>query len=116
MKKTLHHKGYEGSVDWDDENGDILYGHILHISDRISYHAKDIRGLKKAFSAAVIDYLASCKAIGKVPNKPYKGTFNVRVAPELHEGIAHQAAQLGISLNRWIEETIAKALRMPQTS
>lgn len=113
MKKTLHYKGYEGSVEWDDENEDILYGRILHITDRVSYHGKNVLALKKAFSEAVKDYLETCEEVGKAPDKPYRGTFNIRVAPDLHEKVARRAAQVGVSLNKWIEQAIVKAISRP---
>ena len=41
------------------------------------------------FGKAVEDYLELCNLNGKEPEKVYKGSFNVRISPELHK----QAAQ-----------------------
>ncbi len=39
--------------------------------------------LKANFQAAVDRYLAFCEKTGKAANKPYIGTFNVRVGSDL---------------------------------
>jgi predicted HicB family RNase H-like nuclease len=54
----------------------------------------------------VDDYLALCAKRGKEPEKPFKGSFNVRVGPELHRRLALAAAKRGMSLNRLVAETL----------
>ncbi|MFA5203103.1 MAG: toxin-antitoxin system HicB family antitoxin [Lentisphaeria bacterium] len=39
---------------------------------------------KDDFRGAVDDCLALCRKVGKHPDKPFSGTFNARVGPELH--------------------------------
>ena len=51
------------------------------------------------FYAAVDDYLEFCKEVGKDPEREYKGTFNVRISPELHKKLALRAFKDGCSLN-----------------
>ena len=53
---------------------------------------------KKDFEGAVDDYIASCVARGIEPSKPYSGTFNVRVSPEIHSAIANLAQKAGITI------------------
>ena len=50
----------------------------------MTYEAKDLAQLKREFQISVDDYLAFCDERGKEPNKPFKGSFNVRTGPELH--------------------------------
>ena len=40
------------------------------------------------------------------PEQPYKGTFNVRINPELHRNIAVYAIEHGKSLNAAVEKAI----------
>ena len=63
---------------------------------------------KKDFEGAVDDYIASCVARGIEPSKPYSGTFNVRVSPEIHSAIANLAQKAGITINAFVRQVLAK--------
>jgi predicted HicB family RNase H-like nuclease len=39
----------------------------------------------KDFHRAVDEYLALCEEKGEEPEKPFKGSFNIRISPELHK-------------------------------
>lgn len=41
------------------------------------------------------EYLADCKERNVEPEQLYKGTFNVRISPELHRNIAVYAIEHG---------------------
>jgi len=47
-----------------------------------------------------------CKEAGKEPQKSYKGSFNIRISPELHRTAAVIASKEGISLNAFVERAI----------
>jgi len=51
-------------------------------------------------------YLELCKEAKKTPRKSYKGSFNVRVSPEVHGKAITKAKQLGISLNKLVQSAI----------
>jgi len=57
------------------------------------------------------EYLADCKERNIEPEQPYKGTFNVRISPELHRNIAVYAIEHGKSLNAAVEEAIGNMVR-----
>ena len=42
------------------------------------YEGNSVNSLRKAFEGAVDDYLDLCAKEGKIPDKPFKGSFNVR--------------------------------------
>ena len=79
----LTYKEYLGSIDCDLDSG-VLHGKIQFINDIVTYEASSLPELKTEFEIAVEDYLDTCAAIGKEPQKAYSGTFNVRVGEELH--------------------------------
>ncbi|MBO4387040.1 MAG: type II toxin-antitoxin system HicB family antitoxin [Treponema sp.] len=56
------------------------------------------------------DYLDLCRAEGKDAEKAYKGSFNVRISPELHKRIAVYAMEHGMSLNSFVEQSVEKQL------
>lgn len=76
----------------------------------ISYEGTTARELIEDFHSAVEDYLAFCEAEGKEPEKAYKGSFNVRISPELHKQAVISANARGISLNSLVENAIRSSL------
>ena len=104
----LKYKGYTGSVEYSEEDN-CLYGKVMGMSrDGITYEGQDVNELRKDFEGAIDDYLASCAARGVVPARPYSGTFNVRVSPEIHSAIAMLAQKAGMSINAFIRQVLAK--------
>ncbi len=106
---SLTYKEYIGSVSFAAED-EIFYGKIEHINDLITFESDNAHGLKRAFEEAVEDYIAFCSAKGITPNKPFKGSFNVRLNPLLHKLAYQKAIEKGITLNKFIENTLEKAL------
>jgi predicted HicB family RNase H-like nuclease len=106
---TLNYKDYIASVSYSAED-EVFYGRIEHINDLITFESDDAHRLKQAFHEAVDDYLAFCKEKGLEPEKPFKGSFNIRVKPSLHKKAYMKALQSGISLNKFIEATLEKEL------
>lgn len=109
----LTYKGYTGSKVIDEES-DVLHGKILFIDDLVTYEGERPSELKAAFEEAVDDYIATCKVIGKEPQRPYTGSFNVRVTPELHRAAAQRAVQDGIKLNRVVVSALESYLIEPR--
>ena len=81
----------------------------MGIRSLISYEGETARELLEDFHGAVDDYLESCKAEGKEPEVAFKGSFNIRLSPELHKRIFIYATAHQMSMNRYIEETLAKS-------
>ncbi|MDR2600493.1 MAG: type II toxin-antitoxin system HicB family antitoxin [Oscillospiraceae bacterium] len=47
-----------------------------------------------------------CSQINKPPEKSYKGTFNVRISPQLHRELAIYSLTNSKTLNSTVEEAI----------
>jgi predicted HicB family RNase H-like nuclease len=109
MNTELSHKGYKGSCEVSIED-DCLHGHILDIDDLITYEGSTVRELQSAFASAVDAYLNHCTSIGKEPNKPYSGSFNVRIGPELHKAAVQRARETGKKLNELVRNAIEVAV------
>ena len=105
MKNTMSYKGYYGSVEFADDDN-VFYGRIIGINDRITYEGDNVKSLRQDFKDAVDEYLETCAQLGKPPEKAYKGTFNVRIAPALHRQLALYSASNGKTLNATVEEAI----------
>lgn len=106
----LKYKGYTGSVEYSEEDH-CLFGKVLGMNkDYITYEGTDVDLLRKDFEGAVDDYLKSCQERGVSPRKPYSGTLNVRLSPELHSTIAGMAQQAGMTINAFIRKSLEKAV------
>lgn len=105
MANTKPYKGYEGTADMDMDR-QVCRGKILFIDDLVTYEADSPRGLQHEFEAAVDDYIETCALVGKEPQRPLKGQFNVRIPPALHRAATLRACRDGISLN----EVVVQAL------
>ena len=107
--KLLHYKGYSAKPEYSVEDR-VFYGVILGIDDFVDFMSANAEELENEFHAAVDDYLEFCKEIGKEPQKAYRGTFNVRVSPELHKKAVLCAAAQNVSLNRFVENALRNAV------
>ncbi len=111
MRNVLRYKGYAGSVTFDADDK-IFHGRVLGITDMIGFEGVSVDDLERDFREAVDDYLATCQEIGKEPEKPFSGRFNVRFPSELHCAIALKAKQQQKSINAWIAEVCEKAVEV----
>lgn len=105
LKNILEYKGYHTKIEFDSEEL-VLRGKIEGINDLVNFECEDIKDVEKEFHEAVEDYLAFCKEVGKKPDKEYKGTFNIRISPELHKQLANMAMKQGDTLNTSVEKAI----------
>lgn len=110
MRDMMEHKGYYGSVSYDDQDR-IFYGKLEFIRGLVSYEGRDVATLPSAFEAAVDDYLDLCRRTGREPDRPFKGSFNVRVGKNLHRRAALAAKARGMSLNAFVIEALGEASR-----
>lgn len=87
---------------------DCLFGKVVGVRSLLSYEGESIKELKADFQRVIDEYLADCGERNVEPEQPYKGTFNIRISPELHRNIALYAMEHGKSLNAAVEEAIGK--------
>ena len=109
MNNTMEYKGYVGSVEFSEEDA-LFYGKVLGIRALISYEGTNAAELVADFHGAVDDYLELCTQSGTEPEKAYKGSFNVRISPELHKQAVIAAMSHNMSLNSFVETSIQQAL------
>ena len=103
--KYLIHKGFTGSIEYSSADG-MLYGKALGIKGLLSYEGITGKDLEKDFIEVVEEYLKDCTESGVIPEKPFKGSFNVRIPSYLHQKAALQAMESKISLNSFVAEAI----------
>ena len=109
MSNTMEYKGYIGSVEF-SEADTLFFGKVMGIRALISYEGTTAQELIDDFRGAVDDYLALCQEQGIEPERAYKGSFNVRVSPELHRQSVMYAAAHQMTLNSFVESALKKSL------
>ena len=109
MNNTMEYKGYIGSVEFSEEDP-LFYGKVMGIRALISYEGESAHDLVEDFHSAVDAYLDLCAEQGIEPEKAYKGSFNIRISPELHKQAVIAASARQISLNSFVESSIERAL------
>ena len=105
MNNTLEYKGYVGTIEF-SEPDNLFYGKVMGIRSLISYEGTTAQELVKDFHGAIDDYLALCAEKGIEPERAYKGSFNIRISPELHKTAAVYAASRQVSLNGLVEAAL----------
>jgi len=107
MSELFKYKDYSGSIDTCVVDK-CLHGEILFIKDVITYEADTVAELENEFQAAVDDYIVACEELGREPQKPFSGSFNVRVTSEIHRSLALTAKAKNISLNECLKDALSK--------
>ncbi|HGG60000.1 MAG TPA: type II toxin-antitoxin system HicB family antitoxin [Gammaproteobacteria bacterium] len=105
---AMSYKGYLGTVEYSPEDH-CLYGKLAYIRDLVNYEATNVEDLEREFRNAVDEYLEDCKKLSKEPDKPFKGSFNIRIGPDLHR--AAVIASGGNSLNAFVCEAIQEKIQ-----
>ncbi len=102
MSNIIEYKGYIGNIEFSEADG-VFFGKVQGIKSLISYEGENAKQLIKDFHTAVDDYLNLCEERGIKPERAYKGTFNIRITPELHKKVAIYAQEKKKSLNSIVE-------------
>jgi len=116
-RNNTSYKGFRARFDFDPEDM-VFTGRIAGINDVVGFHASSVAELIEAFHEAVDDYIETCSAAGKDPEKPYSGKVMLRVDPVLHAQVALAAQLRGVSINQLGEEALRDAARrvVPETT
>ena len=107
--KNLEYKGYAGTIEYSKED-ELLYGKVVGIKSLLSYEGSTGTELEIDFKGVIDEYIEDCIQAGIKPEKPFKGSFNVRIPSELHREAALKAMELNTSLNGFVSESIRARL------
>lgn len=110
---VLEYNGYFTKIHY-SSNDNVLHGKIEGINDLVTFESGSCDTIEEEFHAAVDDYLEFCKEVGKEPDKTYKGSFNIRIPPELHKRADYLAKKQGKTLNQLVSDAISSYLDGPE--
>lgn len=106
----LEYKGYFGSFELSNEDN-LFFGKIEHIRSLVTYEGASAQELKASFQEAVDDYLDTCSQRGIEPEKPFKGSLNVRLGEKLHRKIAILANKENKKINTFIKDALETVIK-----
>ena len=106
----FRYKGFYGSAQASIEDH-CLFGKLEFIEPLVCYEGQNVVELEQAFKEAVDDYLLDCEKLGREPAKSCKGSFNVRIGPELHRHALIAARENNLKLNEFVKQSIEQAVK-----
>ena len=109
MNNVLTYKGFVGSVHFSADDN-VFFGKVEGINDLITFEGETVQKLKDAFCYMVDEHINDCAAENIPFEKSYKGSFNIRLTPELHRKAAISAKIHGTTLNTFVKEAIERNL------
>ena len=109
MKDVLNYKGFIGSVHFSADDN-VFFGKIEGINDLITFEGESVKELVDSFHFVVNEHIKDCANENILIEKSYKGSFNVRISPELHRQVANTAKMRGVSINKIVNEALIKTV------
>ena len=110
MTDRMEYDGFIGSVHYSARD-ETFFGKLEGVNDLVTFEGTTVKELQKSFVLAVKDYKALCVETGKETMKSFKGSFNVRIPPEMHMQVFTKAKMQGKNLNEFVQEAIARELK-----
>lgn len=109
MKDLLTYKGFIGSVHFSADD-QVFFGKVEGINDLVTFEGKTVKELIDAFHYMTDEHVKDCEKENIPIEKSYKGSFNIRLAPDLHRRLSVRAKMKGVSLNQFINEALASVI------
>ena len=105
----VNHNHYTYRVTWSQEDGEhvALCAEFPSLSYLAKTSAKALQNMIQLVKEAVEDMEANGETIPTpIAEKEYSGKFMIRIPPEQHKSLAMKAAEMGISLNRYVSSIL----------
>ena len=105
IRNFLEYKGYQGTVEYSAEDN-LLFGQVVGIRGLISYEGSSIEQLRADFEEVIDDYLQDCSDSGTPPQKPYNGSLDVTICPDLHKRLQLYSNRKNMKTEEIVEAAI----------
>ena len=106
---VLTYRGFIGSVHFSAQD-DVFFGKVEGVSDLITFEGDSVQALKDAFHYVVNEHIKDCEKENIPIEKSYKGSFNLRIPPDLHRRATITAKAHGSTLNAFVRNAIERRL------
>ncbi len=109
MSKIKHRNIY-GTIDFDEESK-MFFGKLIGINGVVMYEGENAVEFHENFISAVDEYIHFCEE-KKIPvMREFKGIFNVRTTPEIHEALNNLSIETGEKINSLVNESLKSFLK-----
>lgn len=109
MNNVLTYKGFTVFVQFSSDDN-VFCGKVEGINDIITFEGQTVQELKESFQYVIDEHIKDCERESIPLEKSYKGSFNIRLTPDLHRKAALTAKMKGQTLNAFIKESIEKSI------
>ena len=106
---VLTYRGFIGSVRFSAED-DVFFGKVEGVNDLITFEGNSVKELKDAFHYVIDEHIKDCENENIPIEKSYRGSFNLRLTPDLHRRAAIAAKTQGSTLNAFVRKAIERNL------
>ena len=106
---VLNYKGFIGSVRFSAQD-DVFFGKVEGVNDLITFEGNSVQELKDAFRYVIDEHINDCENENIPIEKSYRGSFNIRLTPDLHRRAAIKAKSQGSTLNSFVRRAIEQKL------
>ena len=103
----MKYKGYIGHITYNSQTKQ-LHGEVIGLKDIVTFQGTNVEELEIEFKNSIDDYLELCKKRNEKPEKKFSGNLRIRIAPDLHAKLAHEAFLDKKSLNTLIIDKLKK--------
>jgi predicted HicB family RNase H-like nuclease len=108
LTNVLEYKGFKATFAL-DTSVNSLHGRVFGIEDTIDFYGDSVEKLIREFHQSVDEYINWCHEEGQEPKKSWAGKMTLRPTDQQHEAYMVVAAANGVSLNKWMLETLDRA-------
>jgi predicted HicB family RNase H-like nuclease len=108
---ALKNDRYTYRVTWSDEDAEHvgLCAEFPSLSWLAETPEAALKGIRRVVAETVRDMAANHESVPKpLAGKNFSGKFLVRVPPDVHRRLAVQAAEAGVSLNRFVSAKLTQ--------
>jgi predicted HicB family RNase H-like nuclease len=106
----MTYEGYTGVFNVDPD-AKVIRGQVVDLKDTITFQGTTVPEAMQAFRDSVDDYLEFCESLGEKPERPFSGSFLVRLEPDVHRTLTALAQVLGVSLNKFVAGKLTELVR-----
>ncbi|MEC5157719.1 type II toxin-antitoxin system HicB family antitoxin [Chryseobacterium sp. MP_3.2] len=107
---TIEHKGIKGTVEFDQESK-MFFGKLIGINGVVLYEGTEASEFNTNFLSAVEEYIALCKEYEIPLKKEFKGVFDVRTSPEIHESLHFISLNTVLKINTIVNQALNSFLQ-----
>ena len=106
----IKHKNIYGTIDFDEESK-MFFGKLIGINGVVMYEGENAVEFHDNFISAVDEYIHFCEKKKISVMREFKGVFNVRTTPEIHETLNNLSIETGEKINFLVNESLKSFLK-----